>query len=180
MTPSTCDSMRGSASQLPRSGGEAHHGSSTRLAQIPVYIESPQARPVTGTIGGGVAAILTEIATLLDRVAATGEAAAIDLRSLPMSPADRTQLLEALGPGEVEVVLKADGDSSIRETGVQGVWWTEHRDRNGAVIAAFIEVARVPEILIVPAEDMLRGAERLRTAAREAPNTQGEKIHAPA
>lgn len=133
-----------------------------------VRVESPDAVADGRTIGGGVAAILTEIATLLERVAATGEAAAIDLRSLPMNAADRRQLLEALGPGEVEITLRADGDSSIRETGVQGVWWTEHRDRNGALIACYIEIARVPEILLVPAEELRRGAERLRAAHRRA------------
>lgn len=140
----------------------------SRLAQIPVRVEGPQRDADQATIGSGVAAILSEIATLLERVAATGEAAAIDLRSLPVNAADRRQLLEALGPGEVEITLRADGDSSIRETGVQGVWWTEHRDRNGALIACFIEIARVPEILLVPDEELRRGAERLRAAGRHA------------
>lgn len=155
-------------------------GLTDRLAQIPVRIEGLPARSETGTIGGGVSAILTEIATLLERVAATGEAAAIDLRSLPMSPADRSQLLEALGPGEVEITLRADGDSSIRETGLQGVWWTEHRDRNGALVACFIEIARAPEILLVPAEELRRGAQRLRTTVRASVWAREEGSHVPA
>jgi hydrogenase-1 operon protein HyaF len=172
-----CNDTRDSACRPPRSGGEAQEGPSTQppgtgprtqLAQIAVRVEGPQAHADDGTIGGGAAAILTEIATLLERVAVTGEGAAIDLRSLPMSAADRRQLLEALGPGEVEITLRADGDSSIRETGVQGVWWTEHRDRNGDLIACFIEIARVPDILLVPAEELRRGAERLRAAGRHA------------
>jgi hypothetical protein len=179
MTPSArtiCADTRGGACRADRSGGERQErpgteppvtGPSARLAEIAVCVEGPQ--PCEGaTIGGGFAAILTEIATLLERVAATGEAAAIDLRSLPMNAADRSRLLEALGPGEVEITLRADGDSSIRETGVQGVWWTEHRDRNGALIACYIEIARVPEILPVPDEELRRGAERLRAARRDA------------
>ena len=176
----TCNDKRDGASRSLRSGGEAQEGASTRLAQIPVRIEGSPAVPDTGTIGGGVIAILNEIATLLEQVASTGEAAAIDLRSLPMSPADRAQLLEALGPGEVEITLRADGDSNIRELGVQGVWWTEHRDRNGDVIACFIEIGRVPEILVVPGEELRRGAGRLRAAARARVSlpTEGESSHA--
>ena len=179
-TGTTCNDKRDGASRTARNGGETREGASTRLAQIPVRIEGPPAVPDTGTIGGGVIAILNEIATLLEQVASTGEAAAIDLRSLPMSPGDRAQLLEALGPGEVEITLRADGDSYIRETGVQGVWWIEHRDRNGAVIAGFIEIARVPEILLVPSEELRRGAERLRASAcaRVALPTEGESSHA--
>lgn len=177
-----CNDARDSVRQSMRSDVQERGGPSTRLAQIPVRIEGPRPVPETGTIGGGVVAILNEIAALLEQVAATGEAAAIDLRSLPMSPADRVQLLEALGPGEVEITLRADGDSSIRETGVQGVWWTEHRDRNGAVIASFIEIARVPEILLVPSEQLRGGAERLRAAARSASRAalpaEGESSHA--
>jgi len=180
LSGTTCNDARDGARQSARSGVEARNGPTRRLAQIPVRVEGPQSVPETGTIGGGVAAILTEIATLLEQVAATGEAAAIDLRSLPMSPADRAQLLEALGPGEVEITLRADGDSSIRELGVQGVWWTEHRDRNGDVIACFIEIGRVPEILVVPGEELRRGAGRLRAAARARVSlpTEGESSHA--
>jgi len=144
------------------------------LARIPVRVEQRPAAAATGTIGGGVAAILTEIATLLERLAATGESAAIDLRSLPMSPSDRERLTQALGRGEIDIVLHADGDSSIRETGVQGVWWTEYRDCDGEVLAAFIEITRVPEILIVPVGELTRGAVQLREMARTAAAPQGE------
>jgi hypothetical protein len=71
-------------------------------------------------------------------------------------------LLQALGPGEVLIRLKADGESTIRETSVQGVWWNEHTDRYGNLLAAFLEVARVPAILPVDSEQLRRGAERLR------------------
>lgn len=161
------DRHGGGPKDLPGNTEPPGAASRARLAEIAVCVEGPPP-PEGATIGGGVAAILTEIATLLERVAASGEVAAIDLRSLPMSAADRRRLLEALGPGEVEITLRADGDSSIRETGVQGVWWTEHRDRNGALIACYIEIARVPEILPVPEEELRRGAERLRAARAHA------------
>ncbi|MDE2148938.1 MAG: hydrogenase expression/formation protein [Gammaproteobacteria bacterium] len=136
----------------------------SRLGDIPIRIERPDFAAMAGTIGGGVTAILAEIAALLDRLAAGDEPQAIDLKSLPMNPGDREQLIEALGSGEVAITLYADGESTIRETGVHGVWWTEHRDGDGEVTAAFIEIARVPGILIVDSDELQRGAERLRSA----------------
>jgi hypothetical protein len=116
-----------------------------------------------GTIGGGVKAILTEVATLLERLASGGEPGAIDLQSLPMNPAERAQLLEALGSGEVTITLRADGESTMRETGVSGVWWSEYRDRGGELIAAFIEIARVPAIVPVETDELRRGVAQLRS-----------------
>ncbi len=134
----------------------------SRLAEIPVRVESASPAASSGTIGGGVTAILAEIATLLERLVSEGQSAAIDLRSLPMSSADRAQLEQTLGFGEVTMTLRADGDSTIRETSKPGVWWNEYRDRGGAVVAAFIEVAHVPSILPAEAEELLRGARELR------------------
>ena len=145
----------------------------SRLAEIPIRVEPQDSAASTGTIGGGVTAILIEIATQLDRLADGGEPGAIDLRSLPMSLADREQLLEALGPGEVTITLQADGESTIRETGVLGVWWSEFRDRGGAVIAAFIEIARVPTILPVELDELRRGAQQLRAGIAGAAQPRG-------
>lgn len=147
------------------------------LGGIPVHIERRAVPPESGTIGGGLAALLAEIATRLEHLAATGEPAAIDLLGLPMNLQDRSRLSETLGPGEVEIVLTAGGESRIRETGVQGVWWIEHRDRDGALIASLIEIAPVPEILIVPVEELARGAGRLREATRATRRLQAESRH---
>ena len=144
----------------------------SRLSDIPVRIEHPgtatppaaASSPQPGTIGGsaGIAAILMELATALERLAAGADPTAIDLRSLPMSDAEREQLHAALGPGEVSIQLEADGLSTIRETGLHGVWWAEYRDRDGQLLTAFIEVARVPGILVVDGEELREVAERLR------------------
>src|SRR5271166_1116701 len=110
----------------------------------------------------GVAAILREIAALLERVAAGGESGQIDLCRPGQDAHEQARLKEALGPGEVLITLQADGESTIRETSVQGVWWNEHRDRNGMLVASFLEVATVPAILLVDPEQLRRGAELLR------------------
>jgi hydrogenase-1 operon protein HyaF len=131
----------------------------SRLADIPVRIE-PAVR--TGGLGGGVTAILAELAALLERLAEHGDAGAIDLRSLPMSAQDRAALQAVLGEGEVQATLQADGASSIRETQVAGVWWIENRDRHGEIIAELLEVAAVPLILGRAADEIAAAARRLR------------------
>jgi HupH hydrogenase expression protein len=137
----------------------------SRLTEIPIRIE-PSARietpPVVGGLGGGVAAILSELVTLLERLV-NGEApGAIDLRSLPMSPLDRAELQRVLGEGEVQATVNAQGVSKMRETRVPGVWWIEHFDQQGELIAELIEVSHVPEILSSASDEIAAGARALR------------------
>lgn len=140
----------------------------SRLAEIPIRIEgpalpgaaAPSGEPArSGGLGQGVSAILAELATLLERLADGQIPAAIDLRSLPMSPQDRTELERVLGDGEVQATVKADGLSSIRETGVSGIWWVTHCNAQGESIAELLEVTRVPELL-ASAPDEIAGAAR--------------------
>jgi hydrogenase-1 operon protein HyaF len=155
----------------------------SRLTEIPIRIE-PSARietpAVVGGLGGGVAAILSELVTLLERLV-NGEApGAIDLRSLPMSPLDRAELQRVLGDGEVQATVNAQGLSKMRETGVSGVWWIEHFDQQGELIAELIEVSRVPQILSSASDEIAAGARALRTqiATAAAPPGRGG-IHVP-
>ena len=129
------------------------------LDSIGVRVEHAAA---LGGLGSGVAAIACEIANLLDHLSASGESGAIDLRSLPMTAADRLRLQEVLGTGEVQATIDADGPSTVRETGIAGVWWTEHRNRHGELLAELIEVCRVPEILVLAQDELAPGARRLR------------------
>jgi hydrogenase-1 operon protein HyaF len=131
----------------------------SRLAGIPIRIEPP-AR-VDG-LGGGVTAILHEIVTLLDRLATTDAPSAIDLRSLPMSPVDRIELKRALGEGEVQATLNAEGISVIQETRIPGVWWIEHRDPQHQLIAELIDITYVPQILARVRDEIAAGARALR------------------
>ena len=145
----------------------------SRLADIPIRIESAPIKSAAalGGLGGGVAAILSELVTLLERLAERDEPAMIDLRSLPMGPQDRVELQRALGDGEVQATVSAQGLSNIRETGVAGVWWVEHRDAQGDLVAEMIEVGRVPLILASASDEIASGALALREriAAAAAP-----------
>ncbi len=140
-----------------------------RLADIRVSLEQGYG------LAGGVEAVLAELAACLERLAAGAVPDPIDLRSLPLNPAERERLAALLGDGEVDVTLTLDGDSRVRETGIAGVWWIEHRDGRGELIADLLEVARIPEILQADAGDVTRGPGLLRAriaAARRGANTE--------
>jgi hydrogenase-1 operon protein HyaF len=105
--------------------------------------------------------ILTEIRTLLKQLAETGEPAAIDLRSLPLTTADRAQLEELLGRGEVSVSLEVLGRTEIWETGFSGVWWIRHMGACDQVSSEEIAVTAIPDILRAHPVDIAAAADRL-------------------
>jgi hydrogenase-1 operon protein HyaF len=152
----------------------------SRLHDIPVRVEGlpqgnismpssmPSPPPTPAGLGGGIAAILSELATLLERLAARDETAMIDLGSLPMSAADRIELQRVLGDGEVHATLQAQGISTARETGVAGVWWIEHRDAHDGLMAELLEVARFPQILASAPDEIQSAAAILQ--ARNSPS----------
>ncbi len=137
----------------------------SRLSEIPVTVEDG-AEPGRG-LGGGVVAVLHEIAALLERLHERGEPGAVDLATMPMTPSDYERLRSALGEGEVSAEILSEGISRVRETGVHGVWWVEHHDPAGKALAEFIEITTVPEILRSHRADISAGLERLRARLRE-------------
>ena len=109
-------------------------------------------------------ALLTEIADCLAGLLERGTRGVIDLRSLPMSRSDRSDLTDALGQGEVTIQVDALGRSEARETGYAGVWWITHRAPDGMTVAEHIEIAAVPQIVPAHPDDMNRALERLRAS----------------
>jgi hydrogenase-1 operon protein HyaF len=137
----------------------------SRLSDIPIRSESSariERSGEDGGLGGGVAAILSELATLLERLVAAESPGAIDLRSLPMSPMDRAVLQRVLGEGEVQATVTAQGLSRVRETRISGVWWVEHFDQQGEMVAELIDVSRVPVILTSAPDEIAASARALR------------------
>jgi hydrogenase-1 operon protein HyaF len=110
-------------------------------------------------------AILREVEALLERLVAGGEAGAIDLRAVPLSPTDLALLARELGDGEVSASIQANGLSVVRETAYAGVWWVTHHDENDAVVAEFIEVCAIPEVLKSQQVDMSISLARMRRQA---------------
>jgi hydrogenase-1 operon protein HyaF len=126
-------------------------------------------------LGAGLDAVLAEVVQRLEQLAAGESPEAIDLRSLPLNPADREHLAGMLGDGEVDITMRLDGASRVRETGATGVWWVEHRDARGELIAELLEITRIPEILDANPGDIGRSARALRgriAAARRAATSE--------
>jgi hydrogenase-1 operon protein HyaF len=137
----------------------------SQLAEMPnrpepsVRIEPPVSK---GGMGGSVAAILTELVTLLERFVSGESPAEVDLRSLPMSSQDRAELQRVLGEGDVQARANVAGLSRIRGTRVSGIWWVERYDQGGKLVAESIEVGCVPGILSSAPAEITAGARDLR------------------
>jgi len=133
------------------------------LDAIPVVVINTSENPATvdNSLSGNAPVLLREIAELANRLLATGEASAIDLRALPLTPADLDWLRETLGQGQVSATLEAEGESILSETVCPGVWWVTHHNENGAVVSEFIEVTYVPELLQAHPDDVKIGLEHL-------------------
>ncbi len=125
---------------------------------------TPERRPIRTGIADS---LIVEIADHLARLAATGEGAAIDLRSLPMTAADRDDLEGFLGRGEVAAELDVAGKSHVWETRYAGVWWVRHLMADGRVATETIEIAPVPSLLAACAEDIATAARNLRHTLSE-------------
>lgn len=128
---------------------------------IPLHVESP---PPEGQdiLGGGVRALGYEIAARLQVLHETGQSAAIDIKTLPMAAGEFESFRQMLGQGEVDFTLELDGQSRIRETAFPGVWWIQHKDPEGQVVAEHIEINHVPDILRVPPEEIGHAVDALR------------------
>ena len=120
-----------------------------------------QAPCVTTSVTGMSHAILAEIAQRLQALLERNEPSSIDLRSLPMTQADREQLEQALGHGEVHVHLELAGPSDIWETAYAGVWWIRHRGANARIANEEIAVTRIPDILLSQPHDVAAAAARI-------------------
>lgn len=106
--------------------------------------------------------VLREIAEHLAALAGSGATAAIDLRSLPLTNADRSELESRLGRGEVTVKLEVAGTSELWETSYSGVWWVRHFGDGGRIASERIEIAAIPQILLSHDEDIAAAATRVR------------------
>lgn len=117
---------------------------------------------IAGMRTGLAQSVLGEIAERLAALASTGETAAIDLRSLPLTSADRAELEDTLGRGDVTARLTVAGTSELWETRYSGVWWVRHSGADDKVAAERIEIAAVPEILLAHDADIAAACARLR------------------
>lgn len=129
------------------------------LSGLPVEIGSFES--------GNILPLLHEIRHALQRLVDSGEDTVIDLRSLPMAPGEEARIEETLGKGEVQATLDALGPSKLHETSIPGVWWVVHYNENEAVMGKFIEVARVPSILVAQTADLQAGIDAMNELVAE-------------
>jgi len=111
---------------------------------------------------GMALSVLAEVGRMLENLAATGQPGFVDLRSLPLSDADRAQLETLLGRGEVQLELELAGTSEVWETAYSGAWWIRHRGAGDKIASEEIAVCRIPELLISHPADIKAAASRLR------------------
>jgi len=127
------------------------------LNSIPIKIENVGEYSI-----GNLRALLSEIATHLEKLANDGATHSIDLNGLPFAPGEYEQLRQTLGQGEVTARIEAIGPSEIAETRYPGVWWMTHYNVEGDIVADLLEIAHIPEILKSQPADILEGLELLR------------------
>ncbi len=113
---------------------------------------------LAGVRTGLAQSVLQEIAAQLSLLAAKGETSAVDLHSLPMTPADRNELEERLGRGDIEATLNVAGTSEIWETRYSGVWWVRHFGADDKIAAERIEITVIPEIFVTHGADIAAAA----------------------
>ena len=111
--------------------------------------------------------VLAEVAGMLESLATDGTTGSIDLRSLPLTEADRQQLEDLLGRGEVVAELELAGRSTVWETAYTGAWWIRHRGAEDRISSEEIAVCPVPEILQAHPEDIRAAARRIRDTLLE-------------
>lgn len=129
---------------------------------LPLHVKTEPPPAGDDILGGGVRALGYEIAARLETLYETGEPAAIDIKTLPMAAGEFESFRQMLGQGEVDFTLELDGQSRIRETAFPGVWWIQHRDPEGQVVAEHIEIDHVPALLRARADEIGQAADALR------------------
>ena len=121
--------------------------------------------------------LLNEIALALEALVKTGESRTLFLSQFPMTPEDAEFLQQTLGPGQTLIQSGGASPTVWRETGVSGVWWGEVYGADRKVVLRTIEITRMPELAIAPADDVASGLEEFRGRLPEilaAAETAGE------
>lgn len=116
---------------------------------------------------GNVDPLLHEIRHALRRLAQGEEGTTIDLKRLPLAPGEEERIEATLGVGEVHAEVDALGPTLIQETSYPGVWLITHKNADDVVVARFVEVTYVPELLKSQPADIDAGIARLEDELRK-------------
>ena len=122
--------------------------------------------------------ILHEIKHALSKLLETGETRIIDLRSIPLAPGEEETIIDTLCCGEVHAKLNALGPSEIYETRFAGVWLITHYNEENNIIGRFIEITKIPGILLSQNEDITIALSVLETELSERKESDKTETHA--
>ncbi len=111
---------------------------------------------------GNVTPILNEVVHALSRLIDTGQSTIIDLRAIPLAPGEETRVENTLGSGEAQARIEALGTSEFRETRFSGVWLVTHYNTEQEILGKFIEITKIPALLMSQEEDMIAGIAAIR------------------
>lgn len=138
------------------------------LDSIPVRVEGG---PPQDFRTDNLQPVLVQLQQAVEHLLAAGEETTIDLGAMPFSERDEADLRERLGVGEVAATLDAFGPTRIEETRFAGVWLIEHQDAEQRRLTLHLHVARVPEILCAPIDDIADGLAVLRAMNLNLPDS---------
>ena len=137
-----------------------HPDQNSALDSIGVKVEPTSAEEIDAfTLN--VVPLLHEVRHALERLLESGEPTTIDLGAIPLAPGEFEKIDAALGTGEVRAVLDSMGQSQIYETQFSGVWRITHRNAANEVVGRYVEVTRMPEILLAQEADVRVGLDSL-------------------
>ena len=108
-------------------------------------------------------AVLYEIEKLLQQLSLSGTTGSIDLRSLPLQDGEYQALKCFLGEDETTILINAMGPTRIYETRFHGVWWVAHYNNDDELMAEFIEITQIPEIVMSHSADVGTAVERFQS-----------------
>jgi hydrogenase-1 operon protein HyaF len=130
-------------------------------------MSSVETNPVCSKVAtGNVEPLLHEIRHALKRLADGEDGTVIDLKRLPLAPGEEEKIEETLGIGEVRAEVDALGPTLIQETSYPGVWLITHKNAEGVIVARFVEVTYIPELLRSQQADIDAGIDRLEDELR--------------
>ena len=119
--------------------------------------------------------LLHEIRHALAALQRDGAPTVIDLSAIPFAPGDEARLLAALGQGEVQIAVRALGETLITETAYPGVWLVDYRAPGGARQALQVEITDVPALGRTPGDALRESLERLTAALADTPAELAEQ-----
>jgi len=106
-------------------------------------------------------AVLAEIAQQQATYRSGGEAHAVNLSRLPLTPGDQAFLAERLGEGDVTIRVRGYGETRITAARLPNVWWVRHYNASDQLLLDTVEVSDFPSVARATPEDLADSAARL-------------------